>query len=88
MESSELAAFCNQANVPAVMLAVAIVDRLRGDQVRSQSMVARGHGIVARVVARCASPIPHRQVTLSHEELDKCEASVIDAAWAFVSTRI
>lgn len=34
MESSELAAFCNQAQVPAVMLAVAIVDRLQGDQVR------------------------------------------------------
>ena len=34
MESAELAAFCNHAGIPALMIAVVIINRLDGDQVR------------------------------------------------------
>lgn len=37
MESTALAAFCNQVQIPATMLAVTLVDRTQGDQVTATS---------------------------------------------------
>lgn len=37
MESSSLAAFCNQASIPATMIAVTLLNRLKGDQVVSSA---------------------------------------------------